>query len=152
MEKLKSIIPLEIKRKIEQSTTKDLPSTTSSLHDFFANSSLFHSMVEDLTNPELGFCAKNKETALELKNKGNACFSCSDYSQAAHFYSQALRVAPVDVLDKGNELVAALFVNRASSFHKMSLLEESLRDCNRALSISQRYAKERQGQHFFVKL
>uniref|UniRef100_A0A803ML63 SET domain-containing protein n=1 Tax=Chenopodium quinoa TaxID=63459 RepID=A0A803ML63_CHEQI len=117
MEKLKSIIPFEIKKKIEQSNTKDLPSTTSSLHYFFANSSLFHSMVEDLTNPELGFCSKNKETALELKNKGNACFSSSDYSQAAHFYFQALRVAPVDVVDKGNKLVAALFVNRASSFH-----------------------------------
>ncbi|KNA09438.1 hypothetical protein SOVF_153580 [Spinacia oleracea] len=98
-------------------------------------------MVEDLTNPELGFCDKNKEAALELKNKGNACFSSSDYSSAARFYSQALRVAPVDVVDKGNKLVATLYVNRASSFHKMSLFEESLRDCNRVLSISPKYAK-----------
>lgn len=141
MEKLKSIIPFELRRKIEQSNTEDLPSTCSSLHDFFAKSPLFHSMIEELTNPELGLCAKNKEAALELKNKGNACFSSSDYSQAAHFYSQALRVAPIEAADKGNKLVATLFVNRASSFHKMNLLKESLRDCNRALSISSRYAK-----------
>lgn len=44
MEKLKSIIPFEIKRKIEQSSIKDLPSTSSSLHDFLAKSPLFHSV------------------------------------------------------------------------------------------------------------
>ncbi|KMT17392.1 hypothetical protein BVRB_2g038470 isoform A [Beta vulgaris subsp. vulgaris] len=140
MEKLKSIIPLKIKREIKQSTAENLPSICSSLHEFFAESPLFHSMLQDLTNPQLGLCAKNKEDALELKFKGNACFSSCDYSQATRFYSQALRVAPMDV-DNDNKLVATLYVNRASSFHKMNLLVESLRDCSRALSISPRYAK-----------
>ncbi|KAL2898027.1 Histone-lysine N-methyltransferase SMYD3 [Bienertia sinuspersici] len=136
MEKLKSIIPLQIKRKIEQSNTEDLPSTCSSLHDFFAQSPLFHSVVNDLTNSELGFCAKNKEAAFELKLKGNACFSSSDYSQAARFYSQAIRVAPVEAVDKDKKLIATLYVNRASSFHawyRRGRVNSSLLNCKDAI-------------------
>ncbi|XP_057520255.1 uncharacterized protein LOC130800678 isoform X3 [Amaranthus tricolor] len=140
MEKLKSIIPLKIKREIEESCVEELSSTSSSLHEFLAEYPLFQSMLQDLTNPQMGLCTKNKEAAIEFKLKGNDCFSSSDYSQAAYIYSQALRVAPVDASDKDNNLVAMLYVNRASSLH-LNLLEESLRDCNRALSFSPRYAK-----------
>ncbi|KAK9741887.1 hypothetical protein RND81_03G135700 [Saponaria officinalis] len=142
MEKLKSIIPWEITKTIQQQTTSyDLPSTSSTIHHFFSKSPLFHSMIEDLTNTELGYFVKNKKIGLELKSKGNSCFSAQDYSQALQFYSQALRVAPVDAVDKDNNLVATLYVNRASSLHKLNLFEESVRDCSRALSISPNYAK-----------
>lgn len=45
-------------------------------------------MVRDLTDPEMGLCAKNKEAALKAKAKGNECFSKRDYPNALHFYSQ----------------------------------------------------------------
>ncbi|GAB4827733.1 hypothetical protein Ancab_034619 [Ancistrocladus abbreviatus] len=117
MEKLKSAIPERIRRMIAESTAEDIPTTCSSLYDFFQRLPLFHQMIGDLTNTELGLCSKNREAALELKKKGNDCFSTGGYSNAANFYSQALRVAPISAVEKENNLVASLYVNRASSFH-----------------------------------
>ncbi|GER50861.1 tetratricopeptide repeat protein [Striga asiatica] len=141
MEKLKSVIPEELRRRISESKTDDLRSTCSSLLNFFETSHLFHQMVRDLTSPEMALCGKSKEGAMEAKAQGNECFSKGDYSSASHFYSQALRVAPTDVKDKEKNLVATLFLNRASSLHKLGLFPESLRDCSRALIISPAYAK-----------
>ncbi|KAJ6395128.1 hypothetical protein OIU77_020399 [Salix suchowensis] len=56
-------------------------------------------------------------------------------------FQQALRVAPMDAVDMNKNLVATLFLNRASLFHKIGFLTESLRDCKRALQISPTYAK-----------
>ncbi|KAK6155982.1 hypothetical protein DH2020_010230 [Rehmannia glutinosa] len=141
MEKLKSVIPETLKQKITKSATDDLHSTSSSLLHFFQTLPLFHQMVRDLTDPEIALCGKNKEAALEAKGKGNECFSKGDYSSALHFYSQALRIAPLDVEDKGKNLVAMLYLNRASSLHKLGFFLESLRDCSRALIVSPAYAK-----------
>ncbi|KAK6135587.1 hypothetical protein DH2020_030695 [Rehmannia glutinosa] len=141
MEKLKSVVPETLKQKISESTTDDLHSTSSSLLHFFQTLPLFHQMVRDLTDPEMALCGKNKEAALETKAKGNECFSKGDYSSALHFYSQALRIAPMDVEDKEKNLVATLYLNRASSLHKLGLFLESLRDCSRALIVSPAYAK-----------
>ncbi|KAJ8433868.1 hypothetical protein Cgig2_032079 [Carnegiea gigantea] len=141
MERLKAMIPVKIRRMIDESTSDDLPATASTLHDFFAQSPAFRSMIDDLTSPQRRLCAKNKESALQLKEKGNAYFSKGDYSKAVQSYTTALRVAPLDAVDKGVKLVATLYVNRASCLHKLSLLEESLRDCSRALALSPRYVK-----------
>ncbi|GFP89400.1 histone-lysine n-methyltransferase smyd3 [Phtheirospermum japonicum] len=141
MEKLKSVIPETIKQAISDSTTDDLISTCSSLLNFFQNLPLFHQTVRDLTDPEMALCGKNKEAALEAKAKGNECFSKGDYSRALHFYSQALRVSPMDAIDKEKNLVATLFLNRASSLHKLGFFLESLRDCDRALVVYPAYAK-----------
>ncbi|KAI3458405.1 hypothetical protein Pfo_015068 [Paulownia fortunei] len=141
MEKLKSVIPETLKQKISESTTDDLHSTCSSLLHFFQTLPLFHQMVRDLTDPEMVLCGKNKEAALEAKAKGNECFSKGDYSSALHFYSQALHIAPMDVEDKEKILVATLYLNRASSLHKLGFFLESLRDCSRALIVFPAYAK-----------
>ncbi|KAG8380981.1 hypothetical protein BUALT_Bualt06G0073000 [Buddleja alternifolia] len=141
MEKLKSVIPETLKHKIAESTPNDLDSTCSSLLYFFQNFPLFHKMVRDLTDPEMALCGKNKEAALEAKAKGNECFSKRDYSNALLFYSQALRTAPTDVDDMEKNLVATLYVNRASSLYKLELFLESLRDCSRALILSPANAK-----------
>ncbi|KAK6135538.1 hypothetical protein DH2020_030709 [Rehmannia glutinosa] len=141
MEKLKSVIPETLKQKITESATDDLHSTSSSLLHFFQTLPLFHQMVRDLTDPEMALCGKNKEAALEAKAKGNECFSKGDYSSALHFYSQALRIAPMDIEDKGKNLVGTLYLNRASSLHKLGFFLESLRDCSRALIVSPAYAK-----------
>ncbi|KAL0401057.1 UNVERIFIED_CONTAM: Stress-induced-phosphoprotein 1 [Sesamum latifolium] len=141
MEKLKSVIPETLKRKIAESTVNDLHSTCSSLLHFFQNLPLFHQMVRDLTDPEMALCGKNKEAAMEAKAKGNECFAKGDYSNALRFYSQALRMAPPDVEDKEKNLLATLYVNRASSLHKLGFFLESLRDCSRALILSPGYAK-----------
>lgn len=101
-------------------------------------------MVGDLTDPEMALCGKNKGGALEVKAKGNECYSKRDYSNALGFYSQALRIAPMDVEDKGKNLVATLYLNRASSLHELGLLLECLRDCNRALILYPAYAKVNQ--------
>ncbi|XP_051138521.1 uncharacterized protein LOC127256513 isoform X2 [Andrographis paniculata] len=141
MEKLKSAIPEALKRDIEGSSKEDLPLTCSHLLHFFQSFPLFLQMVSDLTDPELALCGKNKEAAMEAKAKGNECFFKGDYSSASSFYSQALRVAPMDVEDKGKNLVATLYFNRASSWHEMGLFLECLRDCSRALTIYPPYAK-----------
>ncbi|XP_047944931.1 SET and MYND domain-containing protein 4 isoform X1 [Salvia hispanica] len=141
MEKLKSVIPETLKHKISHSTAADLDSTCSSLLDFFQNLPLFHQLVRDLTDPQVALCGKNKEAALEAKAKGNQCFTNGDYSNALLFYSQALRSAPMDAEDNEKNLVATLYLNRASSLHKLGLFLESLQDCNRALILSPVYAK-----------
>ena len=44
--------------------------------------------MRELTDPELALCRKDKGRAVELKGKGNACFSRRDFSEALGFYSQ----------------------------------------------------------------
>ncbi|CAI0440720.1 unnamed protein product [Linum tenue] len=141
MEKLKSLLPDELKRMVWNSTVENLPAASSSLLEFLLNLPQFHQMVRDLAAPEDSLCAKNKAAAMELKKKGNQCYSNGDYAAALHCYSQALRVAPQEADDRDRSLVAALFLNRASVFHRQGLLKECLRDCNRALQISPSYSK-----------
>ncbi|XP_041008260.1 uncharacterized protein LOC121252549 isoform X11 [Juglans microcarpa x Juglans regia] len=141
MEKLKSLVPDSLKRMVAESTPDSLPLTCSSLLNFFSDMEVFHQMVRDLTDPERALCGKNKDAALELKQKGNQCFLNEDYGSALTCYSEALRLAPVDVDDMDKNLVAALYVNRASVLHKLDLLMEGRRDCNRALQISPSYTK-----------
>ncbi|PRQ59689.1 putative chromatin remodeling SET family [Rosa chinensis] len=141
MEKLKSLVPETLKQMIAESTTDDLPSSCSSLLDFLLHFEPFQRMVNDLTDPEVALCGKNKEGALESKQKGNRCFLSGDYANALNFYTQALRVAPMDAYEQDRKLVATLYVNRASVLHKMGLVGECVRDCNRALRISSNYAK-----------
>ncbi|KAH7548212.1 hypothetical protein JRO89_XS14G0083900 [Xanthoceras sorbifolium] len=114
MEELKSLVPYSLKRTISQSTVDDLPSTSSSLLDFFLDSEQFHRIVRDLADPKSGLCGKDKEAAMELKRKGNQCYSSRDYTQALSFYTKALRVAPVDASEMDRNLVATLYVNRAN--------------------------------------
>lgn len=45
-------------------------------------------MVRDLTDPERALCGKNKDAALELKQKGNRCFLNEDYASALTCYSE----------------------------------------------------------------
>lgn len=141
METLKSAVPDALKQEISNSTPSQLPSTCSSLLDFFHNLPQFHQMIKDLTDPSVALCCKDRNAALETKLKGNECFSKGEYSNALLFYSKALRLAPVDMDDMEINLVALLYVNRASTLQKMGLLLECLRDCSRALRVSPRYAK-----------
>ncbi|XP_047311475.1 SET and MYND domain-containing protein DDB_G0284059 [Impatiens glandulifera] len=141
MEELKSMVPVTLQRQIARSTTDDLVSTCSSLLDFFLQLPQFHQIVKDLTDPERALCGKNKEASLESKRKANDFFTRGEYSKAIKLYSKALRVAPIDADDTGKNIVATLYVNRSASFHKMGLLKESLRDCNRALAVSPNYSK-----------
>ncbi|XP_016564999.2 N-lysine methyltransferase SMYD2 isoform X3 [Capsicum annuum] len=141
MEILKSAVPDALKLEISNSTPAQLPSTSSSLLHFFHHSPLFHQMIKDLTDPSVALCCKDRSAALEAKLKGNECFSKGDYPNALLFYSQAVRLAPVDMDDVEINMVALLYVNRASTLQKMGLLLECLRDCSRALRVSPRYAK-----------
>ncbi|XP_057482812.1 uncharacterized protein LOC130769627 isoform X1 [Actinidia eriantha] len=141
MEKLKSMGPETLRHQIAESTTRDLPSSCSSLLDFFLQQPKFHQIVGDLTDPETALCGKNKEAAMEFKRKGNESFSKGHYSNSLNLYSQALRVAPSGAADMDKNLVAMLYVNRAFVLHNMGLLMECIRDCNRALVISPSYAK-----------
>ncbi|RZC82663.1 hypothetical protein C5167_045450, partial [Papaver somniferum] len=137
MEKLKSVVPSNIMRMISESTADDLPSTCSSLLDFFLSLQLFHDVVRELTDPELGLCRKDAGAALDFKKKGNECFASGDYAKAL-----ALRSAPMDKGDETDKnLVPTLYVNRASTLHKMGLTVESVRDCNRAVVRLPSYTK-----------
>ncbi|GLT28065.1 hypothetical protein SLA2020_030220 [Shorea laevis] len=141
MEKLKSAVPDSLRRMVAESSLDDLPLTSSSLLDFLHSLPQFHQMVKDLSDPNAALCGKNQEAALKLKHDGNRCFAAGDHAQALSCYSQALRVAPIDADDGGKNLLATIYLNRASLFHKMELLIESLRDCSRALQLSPSYSK-----------
>ncbi|TYI45084.1 hypothetical protein E1A91_D13G011200v1 [Gossypium mustelinum] len=144
MEKLKCVVPERLKRRVEESHIDDLPSLSSSLLQLFLSLPQFHQLISELAaepSTQAGLCGKNEGAALDLKQKGNQCYSSGDHSQALRCYSQALRLAPIDAHHTGKNLVATLYLNRASLFHKMGLPMESLRDCSRALEISPCYPK-----------
>ncbi|PPS02799.1 hypothetical protein GOBAR_AA17852 [Gossypium barbadense] len=144
MEKLKCVVPDRLKRRVEESHVDDLPSLSSSLLQLFLSLPQFHQLISELAAEpatQAGLCGKNEGAALDLKEKGNQCYSSGDHSQALRCYSQALRLAPIDAHHTGKNLVATLYLNRASLFHKMGLPMESLRDCSRALEISPSYPK-----------
>ncbi|WJX40674.1 hypothetical protein P8452_28123 [Trifolium repens] len=142
METLKGAIPNELKQAIRDSNVEDtLRDTCSSLHQFFLHFQPFHQIVTELADPSYALCGKSKEAALEYKQLGNQCFSDADYVKALDYYTQALRRAPFEIGDMKTNLVATLYINRATVLHKMNLLVECLRDCNRALQICPSYAK-----------
>lgn len=141
MEKLKCLVPESIKRMVGESSDEDLASTSSTLLHCLLNLPQFQQMIDDLADSKNSLCGKNKKVALELKQKGNESYLTAEYASALESYSQALRVAPMDAVDMDKNLVATLFLNRASLFHKIGFLTESLRDCKRAISISPTYAK-----------
>lgn len=141
MEKLKCLVPESIKRMVGESSDEDLASTSSTLLHCLLNLPQFQQMIDDLADSNNSLCGKNKKVALELKQKGNESYLTAEYASALESYSQALRVAPMDAVDMDKNLVATLFLNRASLFHKIGFLTESLRDCKRAIQISPTYAK-----------
>ncbi|XP_039170019.1 uncharacterized protein LOC104445885 isoform X3 [Eucalyptus grandis] len=141
MERLKSMVPDTLKAVVGASSADDILSTSASLLHFFLALPEFQLMVRDLVDPERCVSGKNKDAALDAKQKGNRCFSSADFSGALAFYSQALIVAPFDARDKDKNLVSVLYVNRAVALYKIGFKIECLRDCNRVLQISPGYAK-----------
>ncbi|CAH2035181.1 unnamed protein product [Thlaspi arvense] len=141
MEKLKLLIPEDLLQTVRSSSVDDLLSSSSSLLRLFLGLPQFHQAVSDLGDPDLGCCRKNEETSLDLKRRGNLCFRSRHFNDALRFYSKALRVAPPHAIDGDKSLLASLFLNRANALHNLGLLEESLRDCHRALRIDPYYAK-----------
>ncbi|CAL4934275.1 unnamed protein product [Urochloa decumbens] len=141
MERLKSAVPAELRRAVGEGSAADLQATTSRLLAFFDSLPLFHEVMRELTDPELALCRKDKERAVELKGQGNACFSRREFGEALRFYSQALRHVPINSDGMDVNLASAIYVNRASTMHKLGLFKESLRDCDRAITISPNYSK-----------
>lgn len=141
MEKLKSVVPVDVKQMISESTPENLPNTCSSLLHFFLHLPLFHQVVEQLTSREMGLCSKSMAAASDSKRKGNESFSKGDFNQALSFYTQALRFSPMNGDGMDEDFVAIIYVNRATTMHKMGLLNESIQDCNRAVILSPRYPK-----------
>ncbi|XP_020097964.1 SET and MYND domain-containing protein 4-like [Ananas comosus] len=141
MERLKSLIPNDLKHAIGESTTEKLALTCSSLLHFLRPLPLFHQVIEELTGSEMALCRKSQKAALDLKLEGNRYFSKGEFHQALSFYSQALRQLPMSFDDIDVKLGATLYVNRAAAMHKLGLFEECLRDCNRAIGLLPSYVK-----------
>lgn len=138
METLESLIPEHLLQTVKSSSSSsvdDLLSSSSSLLRFLLGLPQFHQAVSELADPDLGCCGKSQESSLDLKRRGNLCFRSRSFDDALRFYSKALRVA------RDNTLLASLFLNRANALHNLGLLQESLRDCHRALRIDPFYAK-----------
>ncbi|KAL5994430.1 hypothetical protein ACLOJK_024480 [Asimina triloba] len=151
MEKLKALIPVHLVHTISRTNTEDLPLTCSSLLEFFLSSPHFHQIVGELTDREMGLCRKSAASALEWKRKGNHEFSTGDFVNALKCYTQALRFAPITADEMDKEFVATVFVNRATCMHKLGLLKECIRDCNRAVFLFPGYAKKESQHQFFQK-
>ncbi|KAK4768617.1 hypothetical protein SAY87_003758 [Trapa incisa] len=143
MERLKSLVPDELKQRIATSMSNDLLSTSSSVISFFLHLEQFHLITEDLADPKMALCSKNKDAAMEFKQNGNRFFSNGNHSLALSYYSKALRVAPLEKKDdeKNKDLGSVLFVNRAAALYRVGLPMECIRDCDRALRRTPSYAK-----------
>ncbi|CAH8355007.1 unnamed protein product [Eruca vesicaria subsp. sativa] len=140
METLKSVIPEHIVQTVKSSSSvDDLISSSSSLLGFLVGLAQFQQAVSELGDPDLGCCGKSLEASLDFKRRGNLSFRSRSFDDALRFYSKALRLAPPPRGDKS--LLASLFLNRANALHNLGLVEESLRDCHRALRIDPYYAK-----------
>ncbi|KAG9441179.1 hypothetical protein H6P81_017033 [Aristolochia fimbriata] len=148
MEELKSLIPNELKLLVYESTPETVNSSCSSLIDHFLTLPQFRRVVRELTDKEMSLCGKNTKTALDFKRNGNECFSSGEFAKAVSFYTQALRFAPMNVENVDKKMLASVYMNRATSMHKMGLSEECIRDCNRAIVLSPCYSKAwyRRGQ------
>ena len=91
MEKLKCLVPENLKRRVAENSTDDLPSLSSSLLHLFLSLPQFHQLIAELAadpKNQTGLCGKNKDAALDLKQKGNQCYSSGDHSEALRCYSQ----------------------------------------------------------------
>ncbi|KAJ0235553.1 Uncharacterized protein HA466_0263700 [Hirschfeldia incana] len=142
METLKSLIPEHLLQTVKSSSSvDDLLSSSSSLLRFLLGLPQFHQAVSELSDPDLGCCGKSQESSLDFKRRGNLSFRSRSFDDALRFYSKALRLAPRRSFDGEKSLLASLFLNRANALHNLGLLEESLRDCHRALRIDPYYSK-----------
>ena len=74
---------------------------------------------------------QRKYEALQLKDRGNACFKKKDYSTALSSYSTSL------VYHKNPKV----YSNRAAVFLKMDKCEECITDCNLAIKMDKDFLK-----------
>eukprot|EP00249_Psilotum_nudum_P010947 c22866_g1_i2 orf=144-2300(+) len=132
MERIQDAIPTDLRERIRRSSTSDLLVVCSTLIEHLHTTMLFHQLLEDLVDPDYSSCAKDFNSASTWKKDGNAAFGKGDFQQALQCYSQALRYAPLQS-EEDRVSTSVLFVNRATTMHKLRLIEAVERDCTRAI-------------------
>lgn len=73
---------------------------------------------------------KSDITAQEWKEKGNKEFNKSNWSEAVHCYTNALKLKEEDNAEK-----AVYYKNRAAAYLKLHDYEKVIKDCDNALKI-----------------
>lgn len=148
MEKLKAMVPGHLIDMIGDSGTDDLPSTCSALLHYLHPLEHFRQLAKQLSDPAATTCGKDPSAASQWKLEGNVAFAKGDYRQALKCYTKALQSIPLSLEKIDKIMVATLYLNRASTMHKMGVLKESIRDCSRAIELHPSYSKAwyRRGQ------
>lgn len=95
--------------------------------------------IEEILNPNSAAqtVAKDKEKALEAKNKGNQFFSRQKFEEAIECYSEAIALCPENDVENG----AIYFSNRAACFLMLNNNERTIEDCTNSLSLVPRSIK-----------
>ncbi|KAK6919708.1 hypothetical protein RJ641_015612 [Dillenia turbinata] len=86
----------------------------------------------DYGNIEVAILLNNVKMVARARACGNDLFSLGKFAEASSAYSEGLKY------DSSNSV---LFCNRAASWFKLGLWEQSVEDCNRALKIQPNYTK-----------
>ncbi|KAG6547758.1 hypothetical protein Mapa_010571 [Marchantia paleacea] len=141
MEPLQRYIPLGLRNMIMSTEVSDLRSSCAALDLHFSTSLLFGQLLEQLVNTFQSSCAKDASVALKSKLDGNAALTTSKHGEALSSYTKALRYAPYTSKEEDKLLLATVFVNRASTLHKLKQYEPALRDCGRAIDMYPSYSK-----------
>lgn len=86
---------------------------------------------------------QNKELALEKKNQGNSYFEKQEYKEALKLYTEAIE------LDENN---AVIYTNRSACYIKMGLLENGLKDSQKAKLLDPKWIKAyfREGESYLL--
>ncbi|XP_045188844.2 tetratricopeptide repeat protein 1-like [Mercenaria mercenaria] len=80
---------------------------------------------------------ERRNSAQTLKEEGNDLFRCGSYKSAIRTYSRALRTCPL----KYAKDRAIMYSNRGACKMRLEDLEESIRDCSKALDLHPHYMK-----------
>ncbi|KAH8969183.1 hypothetical protein BDL97_02G021200 [Sphagnum fallax] len=139
MEGVKASLPQTLVREIE-SGLSSVESTCTALASHFSHNHVCFQLLQQLIEPGMTSCAKDRQTALDCKGEGNAAFGRASFKHALDCYTKGLRFISLNTQVDASH-AATLLVNRASSLHRLELLDAAVQDCTRAIELQPDYAK-----------
>lgn len=136
---MKASLPQTLVREIKRGLSS-VESTCTALASHFSHNHVCFQLLQQLIEPGMTSCAKDRQTALDCKGEGNAAFGRASFKHALDCYTKGLRYISLNTqIDVSH--AATLLVNRAATLHRLELLDAAVQDCTRAIELQPDYAK-----------